>query len=112
VKKETKGPAAENLEAKPVQAPTVKKAEKDKKPPPGKVSKPPPTEPEKAVLAQKPDKTTKPKPACPLCRTELNVGSQDPPNFNTCTECKNQVCNLCGFNPTPHLTEVSTTWVT
>ncbi|XP_063783007.1 protein piccolo isoform X2 [Pseudophryne corroboree] len=44
---------------------------------------------------------------CPLCKTELNLGSMDLPNFNTCTECKNMVCNLCGFNPMPHLTEVA-----
>ncbi|KAM9311751.1 protein piccolo [Gastrophryne carolinensis] len=50
------------------------------------------------------------KTSCPLCKTDLNVGSKDPPNFNTCTECKNEVCNLCGFNPTPHLTEV-TEWL-
>ncbi|KAI4825147.1 hypothetical protein KUCAC02_020845 [Chaenocephalus aceratus] len=25
---------------------------------------------------------------CPLCKLELNVGSQDPPNYNTCTDCK------------------------
>ncbi|KAM4676068.1 protein piccolo [Discoglossus pictus] len=43
---------------------------------------------------------------CPLCKTELNIASKEPPNFNTCTECKSMVCNLCGFNPTPHLTEV------
>ncbi|KAJ1164509.1 hypothetical protein NDU88_004946 [Pleurodeles waltl] len=43
---------------------------------------------------------------CPICKIELNVGSTDVPNFNTCTECRNIVCNLCGFNPTPHLTEV------
>nr|XP_057934645.1 protein piccolo isoform X2 [Doryrhamphus excisus] len=37
---------------------------------------------------------------CPLCKTtQLNTGSGDPPNFNTCTECKNQVCSLCGFSP-------------
>ncbi|MBN3271618.1 PCLO protein, partial [Polyodon spathula] len=47
-----------------------------------------------------------PKSNCPLCKVELNIGSKDPPNFNTCTECKNVVCNLCGFNPMPHLTEV------
>ncbi|MBN3285154.1 PCLO protein, partial [Polyodon spathula] len=47
-----------------------------------------------------------PKSNCPLCKVELNIGSKDPPNFNTCTECKNMVCNLCGFNPMPHLTEV------
>ncbi|MFT7814925.1 protein piccolo-like isoform X1 [Arapaima gigas] len=42
---------------------------------------------------------------CPLCKVDLNVGSKDPPSYNTCTECKNTVCNLCGFNPMPHLTE-------
>lgn len=37
---------------------------------------------------------------CPLCKTtKLNVGSKDPPNYNSCTECKNQVCSLCGFSP-------------
>lgn len=43
---------------------------------------------------------------CPLCQAELHVGSKGPANFNTCTTCKLQVCNLCGFNPTPHLVEV------
>ncbi|GLD74959.1 protein piccolo isoform X1, partial [Lates japonicus] len=37
---------------------------------------------------------------CPLCKTtQLNTGSKDPPNYNNCTECKNQVCSLCGFSP-------------
>ncbi|TKS90815.1 Semaphorin-3aa Semaphorin-1A [Collichthys lucidus] len=37
---------------------------------------------------------------CPLCKTtKLNTGSKDPPNYNNCTECKNQVCSLCGFSP-------------
>uniref|UniRef100_A0A3B3VU22 Zinc finger piccolo-type domain-containing protein n=1 Tax=Poecilia latipinna TaxID=48699 RepID=A0A3B3VU22_9TELE len=37
---------------------------------------------------------------CPLCKTtQLNTGSKEPPNYNTCTECKNQVCSLCGFSP-------------
>ncbi len=40
---------------------------------------------------------------CPLCKVELK---KVPPNFNTCTECKSIVCNLCGFNPMPHQTEV------
>lgn len=53
----------------------------------------------------------KPKVNCPLCKTELNIGSSDPPNYNTCTQCHSQVCNLCGFNPTPHLVEVRT-WLT
>ncbi|CAI5636102.1 unnamed protein product [Oreochromis niloticus] len=42
---------------------------------------------------------------CPLCNVELNVGSTDTPNYSLCTECKKTVCNLCGFNPTPHLGE-------
>lgn len=44
---------------------------------------------------------------CPLCNVELNMDSKDPPNFNTCTECKSVVCQLCGFNPMPHIAEVS-----
>ncbi|XP_076861218.1 protein piccolo isoform X3 [Brachyhypopomus gauderio] len=38
---------------------------------------------------------------CPLCNTtELNLQAKDqPPNYNTCTACKQQVCNLCGFSP-------------
>lgn len=45
--------------------------------------------------------------ACPLCKTALNMGSKDHSNYQKCTECKNVVCNLCGFNPMPHITEVS-----
>lgn len=41
--------------------------------------------------------------ACPLCKADLK---RDSPNYNTCTECKNTVCNLCGFNPMPHQNEV------
>lgn len=41
--------------------------------------------------------------ACPLCKEELR---KDPPNYNFCTQCKKYVCNLCGFNPMPHQTEV------
>uniref|UniRef100_A0A3P8TBW5 Bassoon presynaptic cytomatrix protein n=1 Tax=Amphiprion percula TaxID=161767 RepID=A0A3P8TBW5_AMPPE len=55
------------------------------------------------VVASEP---LKPKVNCPLCKTELNIGSSDPPNYNSCTQCHSQVCNLCGFNPTPHLVEV------
>ncbi|XP_061533748.1 protein piccolo isoform X5 [Phycodurus eques] len=39
---------------------------------------------------------------CPLCKVELNKATNEPPNYNTCTECKSLVCNLCGFNPMPH----------
>ncbi|KAK3536359.1 hypothetical protein QTP86_007709 [Hemibagrus guttatus] len=49
---------------------------------------------------------SRPKVCCPLCKTELNVGvPTEPPNYNHCTQCHTQVCNMCGFNPTPHLTE-------
>ncbi|XP_045435536.1 protein bassoon [Pipistrellus kuhlii] len=57
--------------------------------------------------AAKPKATPKDRPACPLCQAELNVGGQGPANYNTCTACRLQVCNLCGFNPTPHLVEKS-----
>ncbi|KAG7217454.1 hypothetical protein INR49_021622 [Caranx melampygus] len=88
--KETKPPAAQKLDpsqqAKP--APSVQ-AEKA------------PPEPSKSIeviqIVPKADRST-----CPLCKIELNMGSKDPPNYNTCTECKNTVCNLCGFNPMPH----------
>ena len=43
---------------------------------------------------------------CPLCKMALNIGSKDPPNYNTCTECKSTVCNQCGFNPMPNVKEV------
>uniref|UniRef100_A0A8C9M446 Zinc finger piccolo-type domain-containing protein n=1 Tax=Panthera tigris altaica TaxID=74533 RepID=A0A8C9M446_PANTA len=45
---------------------------------------------------------------CPLCNTtELLLHVPEKANFNTCTECQTTVCSLCGFNPNPHLTEVS-----
>lgn len=47
---------------------------------------------------------------CPLCKLKLNIGSKDPPNYNTCTMCKNVVCNQCGFNPLPNVTEVRKQW--
>lgn len=43
---------------------------------------------------------------CPLCKSKLNMGSKDPPNYNNCTQCKNTVCNQCGFNPKPNETVV------
>lgn len=37
---------------------------------------------------------------CPICKnTKLNFLSKDPPNYNTCTQCKCVVCSMCGFNP-------------
>lgn len=41
--------------------------------------------------------------ACPLCKEEFR---KEPSNYNVCTECKKYVCNLCGFSPIPHQTEV------
>lgn len=59
---------------------------------------------EVTVLPKTP--STASQPTCPLCKVELNVGSKELPNYNSCTECKDMVCNLCGFNPMPHLTKV------
>ncbi|RXM96172.1 Protein bassoon [Acipenser ruthenus] len=43
---------------------------------------------------------------CPLCKTTDLTAPHNQPNFNTCTQCRSTVCNQCGFNPNPHLTEV------
>ncbi|TNN86244.1 Protein piccolo [Liparis tanakae] len=43
---------------------------------------------------------------CPLCQVNLNMGSKDPPNYNTCTACKTTVCNQCGFNTMAIVAEV------
>uniref|UniRef100_A0A4W4ETF3 Zinc finger piccolo-type domain-containing protein n=1 Tax=Electrophorus electricus TaxID=8005 RepID=A0A4W4ETF3_ELEEL len=56
-------------------------------------------------LKQAPPASQAPKVNCPLCKTELNIGSSEPANFNSCTQCHTQVCNLCGFNPAPDLLE-------
>lgn len=40
---------------------------------------------------------------CPLCKETLK---EDPQNYSTCTSCKSTVCDMCGFNPNPHQTEV------
>ncbi|GAA6108924.1 protein bassoon isoform X1, partial [Tachysurus ichikawai] len=43
---------------------------------------------------------------CPVCKTADLMGVTDgQPNCNTCTQCRTTVCNQCGFNPNPHLTE-------
>ncbi|XP_061543403.1 protein bassoon isoform X5 [Phycodurus eques] len=50
--------------------------------------------------------SSKPKACCPLCKMVLNIGNTtEQPNYNTCTQCHSKVCNMCGFNPTPHLVE-------
>ncbi|XP_042304226.1 protein bassoon-like isoform X2 [Sceloporus undulatus] len=60
----------------------------------------------KAEQVTKPKEVPKERVLCPLCKAQLNVGSGEPSNYNTCTSCKQQVCNMCGFNPTPHLVEI------
>lgn len=67
-------------------------------PQPFKAPSTPPSKPQQADTSSH----SHPK-ECPLCKVELK---KDPPNFNTCTECKSIVCTLCGFNPMPHQTEV------
>lgn len=109
-------PVSPNMSpAKEPKSPTVKKQEQEKKPQklqqnPGptplkpKADKPPSELPKKEsaspVISKTSDST------CPLCKAKLNEGSKDPPNYSTCTECKNIVCNQCGFNPTPNVREV------
>lgn len=72
----------------------------------GRAGATPATKPSKPEQGIKPKEVPKAKVSCPLCKAEINVGSSEPPNYNTCTTCHQQVCNMCGFNPTPHLVEV------
>ncbi|XP_056113497.1 protein piccolo isoform X5 [Rhinichthys klamathensis goyatoka] len=70
------------------------KASADTSPPKSKVEEPPIQ-----------DSGSDTQSCCPLCKVKLNVGSGESPNYSMCTECQKTVCNLCGFNPTPHLSE-------
>nr|XP_029490935.1 protein piccolo-like [Oncorhynchus nerka] len=100
--KETKPPAAQKAEEKKAEQPQQAKV-----PPSVQVNvDKPPSEPPKGTAPYQPSPKAG-QSTCPLCKVELNMGSRDPPNYNTCTECKNTVCNLCGFNPMPHVTEVN-----
>ena len=80
----------------------TQKPEPEKKPEvfhPGKEDKSSSQPGKAAAVPQMPpnaDKAT-----CPLCKAELNISSKDPPNYNTCTECKTTVCNQCGFSTMP-----------
>ncbi|CAM2117178.1 unnamed protein product [Caretta caretta] len=67
----------------------------------------PATKQGKAAQVIKPKEVPKERVLCPLCKSEISVGSGEPSNYNTCTTCKQQVCLMCGFNPTPHLVETS-----
>ncbi|XP_028933106.1 protein piccolo [Ornithorhynchus anatinus] len=108
VKKEMKAlPGADRVTLPKVgQVSKAKGMEPERRSPPTQDSKPQTAEPRQSFGPPTAEKPTQPQPTCPLCKTGLNVGSKDSPNFNTCTECKKVVCNLCGFNPTPHITEV------
>ncbi|XP_014003978.2 protein piccolo isoform X3 [Salmo salar] len=99
--KETKPPTTERAEETKAEQPQQAKA------PPSVQAKvdQPPSEPPKGVASSQPAPKAG-QSTCPLCKVDLNIDSKDPPNYNTCTECKNTVCNLCGFNPMPHVTEV------
>lgn len=70
-----------------------------------KVDKAPPEPPKASADTQGAPKADQS--ICPLCKVELNMDSKDPPNYNTCTECKTTVCNQCGFNPMPNVAEVN-----
>jgi len=69
----------------------------------GKVDKDPLglAKPEASQVAPKVGQST-----CPLCKVDLNMDSKNIPNYNTCTDCKTNVCNKCGFSPMPNATEV------
>ncbi|TNN86246.1 Protein bassoon [Liparis tanakae] len=93
---------------------TATKSEQEKKPEQPQQAKSSPSVQLKAEkLPSEPRKTASASPvvskagpsACLLCKVELNVGSKDPPNYNTCTECKHTVCNQCGFNPMTNVKE-------
>ncbi|XP_064523994.1 protein bassoon isoform X2 [Pseudopipra pipra] len=71
----------------------------------GRAAAAPAAKPGKPEQGVKPKEVPKARVSCPLCKAEINVGSGEPPNYNTCTTCRQQVCNMCGFNPTPHLVE-------
>lgn len=103
-------PAQDPAKAKSPVSPKMSPAKTTK--PPEQISETPQQAKTDALIKAKEDKTSKvlskeKVSTCPLCKIELNVGSKDPPNYNTCTECKNMVCNLCGFNPMPHTGAVS-----
>lgn len=67
-----------------------------------------PSQPQYGIPSQPGLQATK-KTFCPLCtNTELLLHIPEKANYNTCTQCQTVVCSLCGFDPNPHITEVST----
>ncbi|KAL7882572.1 hypothetical protein SRHO_G00002300 [Serrasalmus rhombeus] len=96
-------PAYSKERASPKPRATERKAPADK----------PTVEPAKAEEPPAPAPCSAAHSSCPLCKVALNIGSGDVPNYSTCTECQKTVCNLCGFNPMPHLSELlpnTNTW--
>ncbi|XP_065699628.1 protein piccolo isoform X5 [Patagioenas fasciata] len=107
VKKEAKPLVTAKSETSKADSVSITKGSNlEKKPGLAKDSESQATEAKKPAGLSEPEKASQPEVSCPLCKTGLNIGSKDPPNFNTCTECKKVVCNLCGFNPMPHIAEV------
>ena len=104
--KETKPLAFQKAEEKKPEQPQQTKAPPSEQ---AKVDKTPSEPPKSAAASQPAPKAGQS--TCPLCKVGLNVGSKDPPNYNTCTQCKNTVCTECGFNPMPHGTQVSTQYL-
>lgn len=64
-----------------------------------------PSEPQKPAASEATAKTSLS--SCPLCKIGLNIGTKNPPNYSTCTKCNCTVCNQCGFNPMPNVSDVS-----
>lgn len=81
----------EKTPAKPQQAPPKAQAKIEKAP--AEKAKAPTDKPDLSI--------------CPLCQGRLNLGSKDPPNYNTCTQCTTTVCSQCGFDPKPNVVEVN-----
>ncbi|KAK3549144.1 hypothetical protein QTP70_033349 [Hemibagrus guttatus] len=102
---EPKAPISKKLDDKPVEKKIEEPNETKDKSSVSEKQEAMPESVEVTVLPKSPFKASQP--TCPLCKVDLNVGSKELPNYNTCTECKDVVCNLCGFNPMPHLAEIN-----
>uniref|UniRef100_A0A8C8SJI9 Zinc finger piccolo-type domain-containing protein n=1 Tax=Pelusios castaneus TaxID=367368 RepID=A0A8C8SJI9_9SAUR len=67
-----------------------------------------PGKPSQQQVTATPGESVLKKTLCPLCSsTELLLHTPEKANYNTCTQCQTIVCSMCGFNPNPHITEVS-----
>lgn len=99
-------PVSPNMSpAKGVRSPNNQNLGQQKKTEPSQQVETPPPEVAKSKQVQAKAAVVKPgQSICPLCKTGLNVGSKNMPNYSTCTKCKNIVCNQCGFNPVPNET--------